>query len=303
MLIAFAALFLGLVPTGIFDAIRTDGAGANSFPLVLSPPLLFFLLTIFFCGCYLYRRFKQRTLNDDCVALIIYSIPMLAGALGRCDPGHLNWNGMGFVLASMFWASSYETMWRRYRVFYVVFMILLPTLTGLAFSKFQLQEAARMNKTRMDPNSNLDLSKTYANWRDNFFVPLGFRPNGIGTYLSTRIDYGYFDGLQNMNTVSAVSEVIDHMRQHPEQALLLPDQFDSFCEINPTGQKIIISLLVDTVYLRPVAHPVSIRKPICDYIHANYAIAQPPDEENFEYGLWIRHSQRAPLDRSALAMR
>ncbi|HEY2469314.1 MAG TPA: hypothetical protein VGI45_15955 [Terracidiphilus sp.] len=82
MIVAFAALFLALVPTHIFDTIRTDGAGANSFPIALSPPVLYYLLILFFCGCYLFRRLQQRILNDDCLALIIYSIPMIGGGAG-----------------------------------------------------------------------------------------------------------------------------------------------------------------------------------------------------------------------------
>lgn len=290
MMIAFAALFLALVPTGIFDTIKSDGASANSFPIALSPPILFYLLILFLCGCYLFRRFEQRILNDDCVALVTYSIPMAAGALGRCDSGHLGSNGLGLVLVSMFLAAMHRKAWRGYQVLYILFMVLLPTLTGLAFSMGQLQQAVQMNTTGTNPNANLDLAQVYPEWSGDFFVPLGFRPNGIGTYLSTRIDYGRFDGLQNMNTVPAVSEVVEHMREHPEQALLLPDGFDNFCRINPSGEQLIMSLLFDTVYLHRIAHPLSIRKPICEYIHANYVAAQSPTEKNFNHGLWVRRA-------------
>ncbi|HEY2469313.1 MAG TPA: hypothetical protein VGI45_15950 [Terracidiphilus sp.] len=210
---------------------------------------------------------------------------------------------MGFVLVSMLYASTYKKLWRRYQVFFVVFMVLLPELSSLAISKIQIQQAAQLNAARTDPNSALNLSQVYPAWSSDFFVPFGFRPNGIGTYLSTRIDYGRFDGLQNMNTVPGVSETIEHMQDHPEQALLLPDHFDDFCQINPFGQRLIISLLFDTVYLHRVAHPTSIRKPICDYIHANYTLAQPPGNQNFTYGLWIRQPAQVRLQQTTLAVR
>ena len=302
MMLAFAALFAALVPTHILDTIRTDGEGANSFPIALSPPILFYLGILFICGCYLFRRFEQRILNDDCVALIIFSIPMIGGALGRCDPGHLASNGSGLVGASMFYASTHKKMWRVYVWVFIPFMILLPLLPGLAFSKTELAQVAQMNASRTNPNDE-NLSKVYPEWSGDFFIPYGFRPNGIGTYLSSRVDYGRFDGLQNMNTVPAVSETIEHMRKHPEQALLLPNHFEDFCEVYPPGERLIVSLLFETVYHHSVAHPNSIRKPICDYIHTNYVVVQLPGEKNFNYGLWIRQTEQPAFQRTALSLR
>jgi hypothetical protein len=299
MMLALTALFLALVPTHLLDTIKTDGAGANSFPIALSPPILFYLAILFFCGCYLYRRIREQTVRDDLVALIVYSIPMIAGALGRCDPGHIGSNGSGLVLASLFYASTNKRVWRAYLWVFIPFMVVLPLLAGLAFSKIQIQQAAQMNASHTNPNDE-DLSKVYPEWSGDFFVPVGFRPNGIGIYLSSRVDYGRYDGLQNMNTVPAVSETVEHMRMHPEQALLLPDHFDDFCEIHPFGEKLIISLLFETVYLHDAVHPNSIRKPICDYIHANYVVAQPASEKNFKYGLRVRQTERPAFQRAAM---
>lgn len=297
MMLAFAALFSALVPTHIFDTIRTDGAGANSFPIPLSPPILFYLGILFFGGCFLFRRLERWVLNDDCIALIIYSIPMIGGALGRCDPGHLGSNGSGLVLASMFFASTNKKVWRAYLWAFIPFMIVLPLFTGLAITKPQIQQAAQMNAAHTNPNDE-NLSEVYPEWAGDFFVPVGFRPNGIGNYHSSRVDYGRFDGLQNMNTTPAVLETIEHMREHPDEALLLPDHFDDFCEIHPFGEKLIISLLFETAYRHNVAHPNSIRKPICDYIHANYMVAQSPSEKNFKYGLWVRQTERPAFQRA-----
>lgn len=308
LLAALAALFWAVSRTQIFETIRTDGAGANSFPIVPSVAVLYYFAILFWGGCYIYRRIAQRkfnraqgTIKDDCLALILYSLPMAPAALGRCDVGHLASGGLGLILASMFCASNDESAWRSYRTFYIFFMFLLPTLTAFIFVRPLFVRAAQMNSVHTGSYSRgyFDLAATYPNWTGSFFVPWGFRPNGIGTYLSPRIDYGRFDGLQNMNTVSAITETIQHLSSNPQEALLVPANFEDTCQINEAGEKLIISFLLDTVYLRKVAHPTSIRKPICDYIIANYRMTQAPDAQHYNYGLWVRRTAQISDANSA----
>ncbi len=298
MILSFIGLFWKVSQFGVLDTIRTDGGGTNSFPIVLSPAVLFYCAVLFFAACYTYRRIAERTFQDDCLALIIYSIPMIAAALGRCDPAHLLNNGQGLILASMFYWSNHRVAWTRYRTVFILCFILLPTLTGLLFVRSLLGHIGQMNAARGvgDASNKLNLSETYPRWTGSFFVPFGFRPNGVGTYFSTRIDYGRFDGLLNMNTVSGISETVRHMNSHPEMALLLPSRFEESCRINQLGEKLVVSLLFDTAYFQRVAHPNSIRQPICDYILTNYEVARPADEQDFNYGLWVRKPMQKSLE-------
>jgi hypothetical protein len=179
-------------------------------------------------------------------------------------------------------------------------MFLLPTLTSFIFVRPLFIRAAQMNSrhTGLYDEGYVDLARTFPNWTGRFFVPWGFRPNGIGTYLSPRIDYGRFDGLQNMNTVPGVAETIQHLGANPEEALLLPAKFEDTCKINGSGEKLIISFLLDTVFFRRVAHPTSIRKPLCDYILANYTITQAPDAQHFNYGLWVLRASQITAEKT-----
>jgi hypothetical protein len=65
------------------------------------------------------------------------------------------------------------------------------------------------------------------------------------------------------------------------------------CTIHPDGERVFLSLQANTIYLRPVVHPTSIRKSICDFILANYVQAEAADEQHYEYSLWIRRDTLA----------
>jgi hypothetical protein len=126
-------------------------------------------------------------------------------------------------------------------------------------------------------------------------APLGYKPNGIGTYLSNRVDYGRYEGLENANTVEAIQEKLSEIRNHPEKALLLPEGFEETCRIDIPAERLEISKLFGFPYLGRAIHPESVRQPICDYISAQYGLAQAPAPENFEYGLWVAKSARREL--------
>ena len=109
-----------------------------------------------------------------------------------------------------------------------------------------------------------------------------------GPIYQPEIDYGRFDGTQNLNTIDGVTEIVNNINSHPEEALILPAAFVDICRVNQTGEKLVMSLLFDTVFIRPVAHSGSIRKPICDKILADYEIVQPAMDQSFGYRLWVR---------------
>jgi hypothetical protein len=131
LIVAPGAVFLAALKLHILDTVRASGGGADSFPIGFAPYMLVFFATIFLCACYLYLRLSRPGIQDNTIALIAFSIPMLAAALGRCDAGHVLLNGLGIFFAGMFYASNYQTAWKWYSRTFIVFMILLSTAAGL----------------------------------------------------------------------------------------------------------------------------------------------------------------------------
>jgi hypothetical protein len=272
-----------------FDTVKSSGGGADSFPIAFTPHILFFISALFVCACYVFRRFSDPDINDNTIGLIAYSVPMLAAALGRCDTGHVASNGTAIFLVSMFYLSNNKIAWTRQKTAFVTILIVLPALAVTVLYSRSIQKvwSADFIANGQTSPDKIDLATLYPSWHGLFLAPFGYKPNGIGSYMSDRIDYGHFEGFENANTSDAINQKLAEVRNHPEEALLLPDHFERNCQVDPMGSRVLLSVLYTFPYFGKVAHPVSIQKPYCDYILANYSQQQPPALQNFDYGLWV----------------
>ena len=100
---------------------------------MMAPHILLFVASSFVCACYLYWRIRDWRINDNTIGLIGYSVPVIAAALGRCDPSHVFWNGLGISLASMFYLSNHKKAWRIFKVTFLLFAFLLPNMSESSF--------------------------------------------------------------------------------------------------------------------------------------------------------------------------
>jgi hypothetical protein len=135
----------------------------------------------------------------------------------------------------------------------------------------------------------IDLTQLYPSWHGTFLAPFGYKPHGdgFGSYLSSEVNYGRYEGLENANTVVAIQDKLTEIENHPEQALLLPDNFQSKCSTDVPGRRHAMSIMLNFPYIGKAVHSDNVRKPICDYITAQYRLEQKPNLENFDYGLWV----------------
>jgi hypothetical protein len=117
-------------------------------------------------------------------------------------------------------------------------------------------------------------------------APFGYKPNGLGSYLSSTVDYGYYEGLENANTPRAVQRKIDELAQHSRRKLVLPGGFKDICRVNAVDQRHLITMFFFFPYTARVSHSIGVHEPICDYITGHYHLVDEPGRENFEYGLW-----------------
>ena len=327
LIAALGAVFLAALKLHALDTVRASGGGADSLPISFAPYMLVFFAAVFLCACYVYLRLSRLGVQDNTIGLIAFSIPMLAAALGRCDQGHVLMNGLGIFLASMFYVSNYRTAWKWYSRTFIVFMILISAGTTLLFYSPPMRRCgllffegsgndsrihhvlthpekvhiansafpakrAKWEKAQEAAQSYIapkmvDLAVLYPTWHGVYLAPFGYRPNGIGTYLSDRVDYGRYEGTENANTVEAIQEKLAEIKNHPEKALLLPEHFEDNCRIDVARERLMLSILFDFPYLGRAVHTESVRQPICDYISSHYELEQLPTSENFEYGFWV----------------
>ena len=326
LLCAFALLFWTAARFHVLDTMRASGGGADSFPIIPAPHILLFVAGLFLCACYIYQRLVTRSHYDNTIGLVAYSVPMIAASLGRCDPGHVFLNGAGVFLACFFYVSNRPVAWRWFRTAFLCFIVIIPTTTGLWLYRNLLANAC-LNNLRERNHSTIsdeivslaerylaprlggtkraklekrlemirlhsvatdaNLSELYPQRQGEFAAPFGYRPNHIGTYLSSLIDYGFYEGLENANTPAAVERKVKDLGQHSQNALLLPYNFDDSCLVDESGERQLISILFLFPYRARAIHKDSVYRPLCDYIHHNYKLDNEAALNDDVYRLWV----------------
>lgn len=261
------------------------------------------------------------------LGLIAVAVPTLPAALGRCDPGHVYLNGLGLFLVFLLYLSNSKPFWKYAQAAFILVFIVLAQLGGLRLympivAKAGLLAVAQHSENRsvhnflmstgnfyidhLAPSSvrqrwrehletllrkaapvSYDLSVIYPAWHGDYLAPFGYRPNGFGTDLNLRIDYGRFEDMENANTIAAINEKVSEIRNSPAKALLLPDQFMSMCQFDIPTERSKIESLFAIPYPRFPAHSMSLRQPICAYIQERYTQTVVPTPSTFDYGLWI----------------
>jgi hypothetical protein len=284
-------------------------------------------------ACYVFRRLAGAGATDNTIALILYSIPMMAAALGRCDSGHVLANGEGILIATTFYLSNTRRVWRWYSAAFVLIFIAFPaaevvwvdkplfvrlgldTLSegnsnspvsnalfrlGQRYINIAVKPARQAQLERTLENARrggvppvIEFPAVYPGWHGGFLAPFGYRPNGIGTYFSSDIDFGYYDGLENALTEAAIARKVAEMKDHPHKALLLPDQFADLCRVNMDAERHQISMLMEFPYLAKAAHPDSIDAPLCGFILERYRQQDEAAAGNFGYAVWVAKADPA----------
>ena len=311
--ISFGSLFGIAYRIGALNTLLASGGGADSFPILLSPHIVLFFAATTLCACYLYKRLTEETIDDNTFALILFATPMLASALARCDPTHVLLNGLGIIVATLFYISKIIKLW-QFASSMVVFVTIFNVTTfelyepglrralmiDLSQSEVVKQQLPSLNRVQLAAklevlaatDFNATLSALYRDWHGDFIAPFGYT-RSFGTYHSSQIDFGYYEGFENANTKAAVTHKIDEMKDAPQRAVLLPDDFDSQCSVDAIASRKAISILFMRPFNADFKNPVNIRGPLCD-IRANYVMIDRPRQENFGFGLWTPRRATLP---------
>ncbi len=271
----------------ILDAMLADGGGAISFPIVPGLPILVYIAAIFICACWLYRRFLDREINDPTLGLLFFSIPMVAAVLGRCDPSHIYWNGLAAFLTSLLYLSRYRRAWLVYASAFVLFVIIAPNLSEFYLFAPQLQSAINLDRHPNARPPEAGIEAFLASWSGDYVAPFGFRPDGFGTYHSSRIEYGRFEDLINVSTPHSIEQKVEEMRVHPERALILPYRHDEYCRTSPSSEKHYLQVLLLSPYIGRPRNTDSPRWPICQHIDEHYRVLIEPSASTWWYGIYV----------------
>lgn len=285
LVITYAALFLVALKLHVLDTMLADGGGAISFPIVPSPTILIYFAALFLCACYLYRCIWAGS-SDGTLGLVFFSIPMVAAALGRCDPSHVFWNGLAAFLASLAYLSTCRRTWITYCSAFVLFVFLAPNLSELYLFLPQLRLAHSYNQHPDLVPAQQQIEHLLSAWPGDYVAPFGFRPGGFETYHSPRIEFGRFEDLIDVSTPHSVAEKVEEMQANPARALILPYHFDDYCRRNERNERHYLQALLLSPYIGRFVHSDFVRAPICRFMDENYRMLVEPSNETFWYGIY-----------------
>lgn len=127
-----------LLPPAYYGSLLRFSEGANNLPLLPAPHLLFYLLTMFLVVPPLLAASMREPTNGNIPgaalssALGLLCVAMAPGALGRCDPPHVLFYGMGASLLLMIRLSNNSrTAFAIYAATYAVVFIILMHVVNL----------------------------------------------------------------------------------------------------------------------------------------------------------------------------
>jgi len=302
LFIVFAFEFFVSLKLHILDALLADGGGAISFPIVPSPTILAYFAAVFVCACYLYRKFPEGSSahNDNTLGLLFFSVPMVAAALGRCDPSHVFWNGLAAFLASLLYLSVYRRAWIVCSAAFVLFVFLAPNLSEFYLFVPQLRSARFFNKHPDRRPSQQAIENFLAAWPGQYVAPFGYRPDGFGTYHSPRIEFGRYEDLIDVSTPHSVEEKVMEMHNNSASALILPYHADEYCRTNQRTESHFLEVLLLFPRIGTFAHADYAREPICRYMDEHYRMLIEPTPETFWYGVWVPNDARSRRDSDVL---
>jgi hypothetical protein len=286
LVVVYGAIFAVALKLHVLDAMLADGGGAISFPIVPGPPILVYFVAIFICACWLYRSLLARAVDDPTLGLLFFSIPMIAAALGRCDPSHVFWNGLAAFLASLLYISLFRKVWPVYAMAFLILVFMAPNLAEFYLFVPQVKSARFFDKHPEARPPEPKIQAFLASWPANYVAPFGFRPDGFGTYHSPRIEYGAYEDLIDVSTPHSVERKVQEMRDNPDSALLLPYHHDEYCHTGQRAESHYLGVLLLFPYIGNFAHQDFAREPICRYIDTHYQVIIEPSSETWWYGIW-----------------
>jgi hypothetical protein len=245
------------------------------------------------CAAYLYRSLLNGSGDANIRGLIFFSIPMIAAALGRCDPSHVFWNGLSAFLASLLLVSINRRAWIVYAFAFLLCVFLLPNLSEFYLFVPQLRSARFFNKHPDVRPSQERIEGFLSAWPGDYVAPLGYRPDGFGTYHSSRIEFGRYEDLIDVSTPHSVFQKVSEMQAYPDRALILPYHADEYCRTKQRTESHFLEVLLLFPYIGRFVHTDFARQPICRYMNDHYSMLVEPTAETLWYGIWIPNSAKS----------
>lgn len=119
--------------------IKVFAAGGNNWVVIPAPSIVLFIVSFLITNFIFCSWIIKKNISFLTCALLIFNMIMLAGAFGRCDPGHIFWYGLSSLITA--WvitaliSNKYFTM---YSIAFISIFLIGMNASGLYLYKSEL---------------------------------------------------------------------------------------------------------------------------------------------------------------------
>jgi hypothetical protein len=123
--------------------LQVFASGGNNFPVVPAPAILFYIVSFLVINSIFASLVLTKRLNFMAFTLLVFNVTMLPGALGRCDPAHIFWYGLGsFIYLWTYLSHVKIRLYHHYKTFFIVIFTVGSTLSTLFLYKPAIAQVA-----------------------------------------------------------------------------------------------------------------------------------------------------------------
>lgn len=253
----------------MFTFVQSFGQGFMNFPFIPSFHLLVFFFSIFLVAYYWGGRFCQIDKAVFEMSFVLLAFGFLPVCLGRCDPGHVVYNGF-FILSIAFIVLYRTVLFQRFRVylFGIIFVLVLMTSGYLIriFGRFYL--TAPFGCYPLYSHLSLDVLPE----KGKIAMPIIMNSNACKDYFYLlsigRADCLYFSRTSSVGS-SHVMDTIEELKNQRPCYLLINRGWED-CVKPSLGS--VNSLFLSYYSRNPVQNGNLVNKPLVDLIMQNYKV-------------------------------
>ena len=309
-LITIAAAIVTAAHHGLFRSLNSFRSGGYNFPIVPAPHILLLFVAVAVTASYCGWCLRERR-DEPLAALFCVSLGMLPAALGRCDPMHVWFDGIGFFIGAILLCSSRKGIARAFAPTFVLILVIVPFLIDLPSFLIGTSDiatallvspegrAAHPNLSRWTMSaiyrrhSGQDLERHLHRLEEIRAASDGITPVTLelppgtivqapfalyaghtGPYHAAWIDQGYFLGILNVLNPDDVQQKIAELSQHAERPVAVPDS-GLHCTFAEPAFRTELELRFAYPYHRAAVNKQDVLQPLCDYIEAHYQEQRP----------------------------
>jgi len=325
-LVAIAAGLLWMAAReGTFATMKRVAAGAFNLPVYPGPVVLLGLLSVLAVVFYVVSGDIRERSQSNVMLLGIFGIGMLPAAMGRCDTIHVVGYLLGVVICAMLLSWRWLQTWRLTTVWFGLFVLVAPLITGLWYQPPTLSKALlnhlyadgpprgfvgktvdrvavklavailgqKRGMEKMDALRSLEVPRSldphvvFPNASPIVSVPFEYLPNKLNNYQGPDIYEGFYMGTLNILTPAEAQRKLDELRMHPEMDLVV--QNNSYAPSEPdAGIRVQIKELLILPWVPKPKRTASSIPPYDSFIREHYEFVVEPSPATFGYGLMRR---------------